>query len=166
MSRLRPRSQVVVGCRAGFRLSGRATVAGGLSEKRAYVRGLDVHAWSVTGQALDGDTGEVWQRKLTPDPAEVLAWVSTLPGPVKVGYKAGPTGYGLYRFLNDHGVACVVGAPSKMHRPHGDRVKTDLLTELSAEFFGWCVRWLIGLSRFAGCDQRRGHAAGVVRAGG
>src|SRR3954451_691169 len=44
--------------------------------------------------------------------------------------------------------------------------KSDLLTELSAEFFGWCVRWLIGLSRFAGCDQRRGHAAGVVRAGG
>src|SRR3954469_11609102 len=44
--------------------------------------------------------------------------------------------------------------------------KSDLLTELAAEFFGWCVRWLIGLSRFAGCDQRRGHAAGVVRAGG
>ena len=32
MDGLRPRSQVDVGCRAGFRLSGRATVAGGLSE--------------------------------------------------------------------------------------------------------------------------------------
>jgi len=75
--------------------------------------------------ALDASTGQVWQRKLTPDPAGVLAWVSTLPGPVKVGYEAGPTGYGLYRFLNDHGVSCVVGAPSKLQRPHGDRVKTD-----------------------------------------
>ena len=95
-----------------------------MRNERTFV-GLDVHAWSVTGHALDADTGQIWQRKLTPDPAEVLAWVSTLPGPVKVGYEAGPTGYGLYRHLNDHGVVCVVGAPSKLHRPAGDRVKTD-----------------------------------------
>ena len=43
---------------------------------------------------------------------------------MKVGYGAGPTGYGLYRCLNDHGVGCVVAA-SKLHRPHGDRVKAD-----------------------------------------
>ena len=79
----------------------------------------------MTGHALDAVTGEVWQRKLCPDPGEVLRWVSGLPGPVKVGYEAGPTGYGLYRCLNDHGVLCVVAAPSKLHRPHGDRVKTD-----------------------------------------
>jgi transposase len=95
-----------------------------VGNERTFV-GLDVHAWSVTGHAVDANTGEVWQRKLTPDPADVLAWVSKLPGPVKVGYEAGPTGYGLYRFLNDHGVGCVVGAPSKLHRPYGDRVKTD-----------------------------------------
>jgi len=87
--------------------------------------GLDVHAWSVTGHAVDGSTGQVWQRKLTPDPADVLAWVSTLPGPVRVVYEAGPTGYGLYRHLTGHGVGCVVAAPSKLHRPSGDRVKTD-----------------------------------------
>src|SRR3954469_7467067 len=58
----------------------------------------------------------------------------------------------------------LVNAKDVKHLP--GRPKTDLLTELSAGFFGWCVRWLIGLSRFAGCDQRRGHAAGVVRAGG
>jgi hypothetical protein len=92
--------------------------------ERTFV-GLDVHAWSVTGHALDGDTGQIWQRKLSPDPAEILGWVKSLPGPVRVGYEAGPTGYGLYRHLNGHGVSCVVGAPSKQHRPHGDRVKTD-----------------------------------------
>ena len=92
--------------------------------ERTFV-GLDVHARSVTGHALDGLTGEVWQRKLTPDPADIHRWVSGLPGPVQVGYEAGPTGYGLYRYLVDHGVRCSVGAPSKLQRPHGDRVKTD-----------------------------------------
>ena len=72
-----------------------------------------------------GVTGEVWQRKLTPDPADIHRWVSGLPGPVQVGYEAGPTGYGLYRYLVEHGVRCSVGAPSKLQRPHGDRVKTD-----------------------------------------
>lgn len=89
-----------------------------VSENRRFV-GLDVHAWSVTGHALDGSTGEVWQRKLAPDPAGVLAGVSRLPGPVTVVYEAGPPGYGLYRHLNDHGVRCVVAAPSKQHRPSG-----------------------------------------------
>lgn len=38
--------------------------------ERTFV-GLDVHAWSVTGHGLDTVTGQVWQRKLTPDPAEI-----------------------------------------------------------------------------------------------
>ena len=95
-----------------------------MGNERTFV-GLDVHAWSVTGHAVDTVTGEVWQRKLTPDPADVCGWVVSLPGPAKVVYEAGPTGYGLFRHLNDHGVACVVAAPSKLQRPAGDRVKTD-----------------------------------------
>jgi transposase len=95
-----------------------------VSIERTFV-GLDVHAWSVTGHALDGMTGEVWQRKLTPDPADVFSWLQGLPQPVKVTYEAGPTGYGLARFLHGHRVSCLVAAPSKLHRPHGDRVKTD-----------------------------------------
>ena len=94
-----------------------------MERNRTFV-GLDVHAWSVTGHALDALTGEVWQRKLTPDPTEVLGWVSGMPGPVKVVYEAGPTGFGLYRQLDDHGISCVVAAPSKLQRPAGDRVKT------------------------------------------
>jgi transposase len=45
-----------------------------VSIERTFV-GLDVHAGSVTGHALDGMTGEVWQRKLTPDPADVFSWL-------------------------------------------------------------------------------------------
>ena len=95
-----------------------------MSQNRTFV-GLDVHAWSVIGHALDASTGEVWQRKLTPDPADIFGWVSQLPGPVSVVYEAGPTGFGLARHLRERGVACVVAAPSKLQRPAGDRVKTD-----------------------------------------
>ena len=42
-----------------------------MGNERTFV-GLDVHARSVTGHALGAVTGEVWQRKLSPDPGEVL----------------------------------------------------------------------------------------------
>jgi transposase len=95
-----------------------------VSQDRTFV-GLDVHAWSVVAHALDAVAGEVWQRRLTPDPGDILGWVSGLPGPVKVVYEAGPTGFGLARHLRSHGVECLVAAPSKLQRPTGDRVKTD-----------------------------------------
>lgn len=87
--------------------------------------GLDVHARSVVAAAIDGVSGEIHRRTMTPEFAESLAWVGSLPGPVKVTYEAGPTGFGLARFLADAGVECVVAAPSKLQRPTGDRVKTD-----------------------------------------
>ena len=87
--------------------------------------GLDVHARSVVACALDGDTGEVLQRRLTPDHREVLDWLRSLPGRVAVVYEAGPTGFGLARFLIAAGIVCLVAAPSKLQRPAGDRVKTD-----------------------------------------
>ena len=87
--------------------------------------GLDVHARSVVGCGLDGDTGEVFQRRLCPDHREVLEWIGSLPAPVAVTYEAGPTGFGLARALDAAGIDCVVAAPSKLQRPAGDRVKTD-----------------------------------------
>ncbi len=87
--------------------------------------GLDVHARSVVACAIDGVTGEVRQSRLCPDPREVIAWVAALPGPCGVVYEAGPTGFGLARALTGAGISCVVAAPSKLHRPAGDRVKTD-----------------------------------------
>jgi transposase len=88
--------------------------------------GLDVHARSVVACGLDGATGELSERRLTPEPGEILAWIAKLPAPVAVTYEAGPTGYGLARFLLGAGVDCRVAAPSKLQRPSGDRVKTDL----------------------------------------
>ena len=88
--------------------------------------GLDVHARSVVACGLDGQTGELFERRLCPDHSEIISWIRGLPGPVGVTYEAGPTGFGLARFLTGQGIDCQVAAPSKLQRPSGDRVKTDL----------------------------------------
>jgi transposase len=88
--------------------------------------GLDVHARSVVACGLDGQTGQLFERRLTPDRTEIFEWIRGLPGPVAVTYEAGPTGFGLARFLTGRGISCQVAAPSKLQRPPGDRVKTDV----------------------------------------
>ncbi|MHB1475076.1 MAG: IS110 family transposase, partial [Dermatophilaceae bacterium] len=88
--------------------------------------GLDVHARSVVACAVDGVTGEVFERRLSPAHGDVAEWLASLPGPVAVVYEAGPTGFGLAWFLVAAGFSCQVAAPSKLQRPSGDRVKTDV----------------------------------------
>lgn len=88
--------------------------------------GLDVHARSVVACGLDGRSGELFERRLTPDHGDIESWIRSLPGPVSVTYEAGPTGFGLARFLISKGIDCQVAAPSKLQRPSGDRVKTDM----------------------------------------
>ena len=95
-----------------------------MSRNRTSV-GLDVHARSVVACGLDGGTGELFERRLTPDHGEIISWVRSLPAPVAVTYEAGPTGFGLARSLAAGGIDCTVAAPSKLQRPSGDRVKTD-----------------------------------------
>ena len=87
--------------------------------------GLDVHARSVAAAAIDGVTGELVQAKLTPSREHIRSWLEGLPGPVAVTYEAGPTGFGLHRYLARAGIRCEVAAPSKLQKPSGDRVKTD-----------------------------------------
>jgi len=87
--------------------------------------GLDVHARSVVACGLDGDTGEVSQRRLCPVHREILEWIAGLPAPVAVTYEAGPTGFGLARAARAAGVEVMVCAPGAIPRQPGDRVKTD-----------------------------------------
>jgi transposase len=44
---------------------------------------------------------------------------------VRCCYEAGPTGFGLYRYLTGRGIACEVVAPGLVPQRPGDRVKTD-----------------------------------------
>jgi transposase len=50
------------------------------------------HARSVVACGLDGRTGQLFERRLTPDHGDIESWIRSLPGPVSVTYEAGPTG--------------------------------------------------------------------------
>jgi transposase len=87
--------------------------------------GLDVHARSVVAGVLDAETGELRSRRAPTLCEETVAWLQQLPGPVRVAYEAGPTGYGLARACAAAGIVCTVAAPSKIPRTSGDKIKTD-----------------------------------------
>src|SRR5213596_2888782 len=86
--------------------------------------GLDVHARSVVAGVIDVGSGEVRSLRVPPGSDGTVAWLKTLPTPLRVVYEAGPTGYGLARACAGAGIDCVVAAPSRI-RPAADRVKTD-----------------------------------------
>src|ERR687896_546344 len=87
--------------------------------------GLDVHAAKVVAAVLDAETGELRFQRLGGETEPVVRLVSSLEGPVRASYEAGPTGYGLARALAGAGVECVVAAPGKFPRGATEKVKTD-----------------------------------------
>jgi transposase len=87
--------------------------------------GLDVHAAKVVAATVDSESGELSVHRLPGDTGQVAAFCAGLPGPTRVAYEAGPTGFGLARALQAAGIESVVAAPGKIERPAQDRVKTD-----------------------------------------
>jgi transposase len=87
--------------------------------------GLDVHASQTHAAVLDTVTGELRGVKLRMAPVEVVAFLATLPGPVRAVYEAGPTGFGLARAAGERGIDVRVVAAGKVPRAAGDRIKTD-----------------------------------------
>ena len=75
--------------------------------------GLDVHARSTHGAAIDSMTGELTRLRFGPGVEAPIAWLTELPGPVRACYEAGPTGFWLYRAATAAGVAMQVIAPGK-----------------------------------------------------
>lgn len=104
--------------------------------------GLDAHAASMVGCAIDEVTWEVTRRRLAPALGEVIGWLASLPGPVAMTYEAGPTGFGLARAITAAGMECVVAAPSKLQRPVGEPVLTDARDAMHlARCCGWARSW-------------------------
>jgi len=87
--------------------------------------GFDVHARSMHAAAVDVMSGELTRYRFRGDLETPVAWLRTLPGPVRGCYEAGPTGYGLARALEAAGIGCVVAAPGKIERAAQDKLKTD-----------------------------------------
>ena len=87
--------------------------------------GLDVHAHKTAGAAVRVGSGEVWKAQLGGAPTAAIEWLRTLPGPVRAGYEAGPTGFGLARAARAAGIEMTVCAPGAIPRQPGDHTKTD-----------------------------------------
>lgn len=98
-----------------------------MSTKLRYV-GLDVHAESIMiGVADAGDAPAQNWKAIAYDPPRLLKELRKLGrlSSLKVCYEAGPTGFGLQRFLKQHRVDCIVVAPSLVPVRSGVRIKTD-----------------------------------------
>jgi transposase len=87
--------------------------------------GLDVHARSTHGAALDVASGELRRMRFSVGSEEVLAWLERLPRPLRGCYEAGPTGFALYRAAATAGINLCEVAPSKTPRASGERIKSD-----------------------------------------
>jgi transposase len=85
--------------------------------------GLDVHAGSIRLAAVRAD--ELLEERTLAYDEEAVEWaLRRWPGACCC-YEAGPTGFGLHRFLVERGIDCVVVAPGLVPQRPGDRVKTD-----------------------------------------
>src|SRR5947207_1889127 len=85
--------------------------------------GLDVHARSIRVAAVRAD--ELLAERTLPYDEEAVERVLRRWPAVRCCYEAGPTGFGLYRYLVDRGIDCWVVAPGLVPQRPGDRVKTD-----------------------------------------
>ncbi len=94
-----------------------------MAESRRVAVGLDVHARSIRLAAVRADE-LLEERTLLYDEEAVERVLRRWPG-VRCCYEAGPSGFGLQRFLVERGIECQVVAPGLVPRRPGDRVKTD-----------------------------------------
>lgn len=95
-----------------------------MRETMTYV-GLDVHARSTHAAAIDVMSGELRRARFGGGSDDLIAWLQTLPQPLRGCYEAGPTGFALYRAAEAADLRLDVIAPSKTPRAPGDRVKSD-----------------------------------------
>ncbi len=98
--------------------------------------GFDVHARSSHAAAIDVMSGELMRMRFGSGFDGPVAWLGSLPGPVRACYEAGLTGFGFYRAAVAAGVGMEVIAPGKTPRGRSDRIKTD---RKDAELLARCL---------------------------
>jgi len=94
--------------------------------------GMDVHKESFTVCCYTFDADKIqYQQKMEPDYKLVLKYIEQIrkhfpkDAEYVCGYEAGCIGYTLYHQLTDHGVKCIILAPTTMAITNTNRVKTD-----------------------------------------
>src|SRR6266436_8884981 len=94
-----------------------------MDESRTVTVGLDVHARSIRLAAVRADE-LLEEMTLGYDEEAVERVLRRWPG-ARCCYEAGPTGFGLYRYLVEREIDCAVVAPGLVPTRPGDRIKTD-----------------------------------------
>ena len=97
--------------------------------KEVFV-GIDVaklrNAVAIAEAGRDGEIRYMGEFDASPEGVtRLIRKLAARHGKLHVCYKAGPTGYGLYRQILALGHECIVVAPSLIPRRSGDRVKTN-----------------------------------------
>jgi len=90
--------------------------------------GLDVHKETIAVAVASAAGGPAESLGTIPADRDAVVRLVRRLGPAGDAlwcYEAGPCGYWLQRLLAEHGVSCVVVAPSLVPTKPGDRVKTD-----------------------------------------
>ncbi len=94
--------------------------------------GMDVHKESYTVCCYSFDKDQIeYTQKLSSDYKMILKYLEQVRKQFAedteflCGYEAGCLGYSLYHQLTDHGVKCIILAPTTMAIMNGNRVKTD-----------------------------------------
>ncbi len=100
--------------------------------------GVDLHAQQQTIAMLDTETGELVEKTLEHDGDEVRKFYSALPGQVLVGIEATGSMHWFLKLMEDLGIDCQVGHPSKVRAAEPRKQKHDrrdaaLLLKLQVE---------------------------------
>ena len=94
--------------------------------------GMDVHTTNFTLCCYSFEDDKVYAAvQVKPEYTEILKYINRVRKQrgedtrFVCGYEAGCLGYSLYHQLADHGVECVILAPSTMAETPGKKIKTD-----------------------------------------
>lgn len=91
--------------------------------------GMDVHKESIAIAVLrDNNKNVEFERQIRNEPGQIRKFFKRLKDKgenILSCYEAGPTGFVLYRLLEEMEITCYVAAPSLLPRKPGDRIKTD-----------------------------------------
>jgi len=128
--------------------------------------GIDDHAdkWTIAHFRV-AEEKPAREFELVPNEAgyrNLIRYVKSLKGEVRIAYEAGPCGYELQRRLIKAGLKCEVAAPSLTPRKPGERVKTN---RRDAAKIARCFR-SGDLTMIAVPDEQRESLRDLVRARG
>ena len=91
--------------------------------------GMDVHKETIAIAVFrDSNRNVEFERTIRNEPGKIKKFFNKLKekeGNILSCYEAGPTGFVLYRILEEMEITCYVAAPSLLPRKPGDRIKTD-----------------------------------------